>query len=90
MVHILAAGQEALSGLFASGAADKFSGTPHARTGPGGAPVLEGCLAVLECRLVERIPAGDHIIMVGEVTAARVRDGAPLLYFQGRYRELAE
>ena len=34
-------------------------------TGPGGVPLLDGCLARLECRTVRRIEAGDHWLLLG-------------------------
>lgn len=32
-----------------------------------GAPVLDGCLAYLDCELREAVPVGDHSLFVGEV-----------------------
>ncbi len=46
----------------------------------GVAPVIEACVANLECRLVDRFATGDHTIFVGEVVAAWARtDPGPLL-----------
>lgn len=56
----------------------KWQGLPH-RLGSNGIPLLEGCAAWLECRLQAVHPAGDHDICVGEVTAAEVGSGDPLL-----------
>jgi flavin reductase ActVB len=86
-VHILAAGQESLSSRFASRGGDKFSGLEHS-AGKLGTPVLPGCLAVLECRMHAQLPGGDHIIVVGLVEHSTVRDGHPLLYFRGGYRQM--
>jgi flavin reductase (DIM6/NTAB) family NADH-FMN oxidoreductase RutF len=69
--------------------ADRFAGrapaidalwrdVPH-RRGVNGLPLIEGCAAWLECRLVEMHPAGDHDICVGEVTAASAGSGDPLI-----------
>jgi len=54
------------------------------RTRPGEAvkvPVLEDCLANMECRVVAAHPAGDHVLFVGEVVGGSVmQPGAvPLL-----------
>jgi len=38
-------------------------------------PIIKECVAHLECRLVQRIPTGDHTLFVGEVLAAYVNDG---------------
>ncbi len=90
-VHLMAAEQQGLCGRFAGPAEDRFAGLA-CRTGRWGVPVLEGCLVVLECRLQERIPGGDHVIVVGEVlevSAEPAADNDPLLYFRGGYRILS-
>ena len=51
---------------------------PH-RLGTNGIPLIEGCAAWLECTLIDVHPAGDHDICVGEVTAATVGAGDPLI-----------
>lgn len=52
-----------------------------------GNPLLGGVLAVLRCRTYARFPAGDHVIIVGEVVEARRQEGgAPLVYCDRRYR----
>ena len=38
----------------------------------GGAPVLSEALAYLECRVVSRCAAGDHDLIIAEVTGGRV------------------
>jgi hypothetical protein len=45
----------------------------------------------LDCMIVVEHPASDHYILVGEVNAKSpscCHDGAPLLYFKGKYRRL--
>ncbi len=51
------------------------------------APAVAGSLAVLWCRVVQRIPTGDHVLHVGEVTAHRpdARKLDALLRFRRRY-----
>jgi flavin reductase (DIM6/NTAB) family NADH-FMN oxidoreductase RutF len=64
---------------------NEFAEIPHA-DGVTGAPVLEEALAVIECRLSDRYPGGDHDIFVGEVVGAQIlRDDAPLLFYRGRF-----
>ena len=58
------------------------------RPGIDGIPVLEDALVSLECRLRHAYEGGDHTIFVGEVEAATIRDGSPLVYFHGNYRDL--
>lgn len=87
-VHVLGEEQEALSRRFALKDGDRFEGLRLTR-GAGGVPLLEGALVRLECRIAERHPGGDHVIVVCEVLAAETGDGDPLLYFRGRYGRLA-
>jgi len=86
-VNVLAAGQEVLSRHFASTQADKFEHIAF-RTGALGLPLLPDALAHLECRTVHTYPGGDHTIFVGEVEAAGVGQGEPLLYYRGGYGRL--
>jgi flavin reductase (DIM6/NTAB) family NADH-FMN oxidoreductase RutF len=65
-------------------AAARFDRTGH------GTPVLHGALAYLECRLHTSQEAGDHTIFIAEVEDVLVREGHPLLFFQGKYRTVAE
>ena len=42
---------------------------------------------------VGRVAAGDHVIVIGEVTAVDLQEAVaaqPLLYFRGQYRNMAE
>lgn len=39
------------------------------------APLIEECVAHLECKLVQKITAGDHTIFIGRVLAATVNEG---------------
>lgn len=86
-INILGAEQKDLSARFASSHPNRFEGVEWER-GELGAPVLDGALAVMECEMREKIDAGDHTIFLGLVRRAGVKEGAPLIYFSGRYREL--
>jgi flavin reductase (DIM6/NTAB) family NADH-FMN oxidoreductase RutF len=60
------------------------------RAGATGAPVLNDAIAHFDCVVSARHDGGDHVILVGEVKAHAHKDGVhPLLYYRGRYRELA-
>lgn len=50
-----------------------------------GLSLVEGAVAQLVCRVVDRHEAGDHTLFIGEVEALSVTEGAPLLYFRGGY-----
>jgi len=92
-VNILAADQRPISDLFAAhGVPDEPMGGFAYRTGELGVPVLEGVLGYAECRIRERLPGGDHTIVVGEaVDVAFDQEGKdPLLFYRGRYREIRD
>ena len=88
-VNILAADQEHVSRQFASKMPDKFEGIAYRIGDASGAPILDGVLASIECKLHQAVVAGDHIIFVGEILDGAVHEGAPLLYFRTQYRQLA-
>jgi flavin reductase (DIM6/NTAB) family NADH-FMN oxidoreductase RutF len=89
--HILAEGQAELSQRCAGRMGEQgneLHGVPH-REGKTGAPILEGCLAYLECRVLYAHDGGDHTIFVGQIEDSGVNEDAhPLLYFRGGYRRL--
>ncbi len=87
-VHVLAQDQEALSRRFSGTESDRFAGLEVTR-GVGSLPLLGGALARLQCRIVERHPGGDHVIVVAEVLEAEFAEGEPLLYFRGGYGRFA-
>jgi len=87
VVNILSEDQEELSTHFAKSGGEKFGSLPYS-INQDGVPVLEGTLAQVECRIIETHEGGDHVIHIGEVRHAEVRGGRPLLFFQGKYRQL--
>ena len=87
-VSLLGAEQEPLAEHFARGVPPigMWQGVAT-REGELGAPLLEGSLGWLECRLVDELAAGTHTLFVGEVVAATEgEDGAPLLRLAGTFR----
>jgi flavin reductase (DIM6/NTAB) family NADH-FMN oxidoreductase RutF len=91
-VNILGKHQEAVSRVFAKrGEPEAGSLRGQAYTiGRTGAPVLDDCLASIECRVAEVFEGGDHSIFLGEVVAQAVRSELePLLFYRGKYRTLA-
>lgn len=88
-VSILRAGDEATAGRFATDASDmKFDGVAY-RAEVTGAPVLEGALGWVDCRLWASHDGGDHTIFVGEVLAGDAGAGTPLIHFRGGYGRLS-
>jgi flavin reductase (DIM6/NTAB) family NADH-FMN oxidoreductase RutF len=60
---------------------DKLAGTAW-RPGRTGAPILTEAVAYLECRTTQRVPAGDHEIVIARPVAGAILspDAAPLTY----------
>ncbi len=91
-VNVLAAEQEAVSRFFAAAARpegpDAFRGIPF-QPGRAGVPLLDGCVAYVECRVTASHPGGDHTIFVGAVERAwTVPERRPLVYYARAYRAL--
>jgi flavin reductase (DIM6/NTAB) family NADH-FMN oxidoreductase RutF len=59
------------------------------REGTAGAPLLEGALGWVECRLDSELETGDHTFFVGAVESVeRGRDGLALVHVGQRYEAL--
>ena len=89
VVNILASDQEEISRRFASKLPDKFEGISYRHGPETDAPILDGVLAWIECRLFESVLGGDHTVFIGEILDGTANEGLPLVYFRGQYRELA-
>lgn len=84
-VNILAEPQLEVSERLALRGPDKFAGIGWAPS-PGGAPLIDGALAWIECTVRQEHAAGDHTIVVARVRAlAEHHDGAPLVFYRGAY-----
>jgi flavin reductase (DIM6/NTAB) family NADH-FMN oxidoreductase RutF len=54
-----------------------------------GAPLLDGALGWIECRLAAELATGDHTFFVGEVRSAESgTNAAPLIHIGQEYRSL--
>ncbi|QMU79984.1 flavin reductase family protein [Streptacidiphilus sp. PB12-B1b] len=93
-VSVLAAEQRVTAARFAmkGRVSDRllFAELPHERGAASGAPLATGALATVECRTEQRIPAGDHVLLIGRVLSARIAgpENGPLMHFRGQYRQL--
>ena len=85
-VNVLAEDQAAISSLFAGRDPDKFAGVEWG-TRVTGSPVIEGCLAWIDCAIETVHEAGDHWIVVGRVADLGVDrpEVGPLIFFKGGY-----
>jgi flavin reductase (DIM6/NTAB) family NADH-FMN oxidoreductase RutF len=79
--------QRALSERFAAPMDNRFESLAW-RQGKNGVPLLDGALAQIECTTIRRVSIGDHDILIGEMTAAAVEQGEPLIYYASEYRKL--
>jgi len=67
---------------------DELANVPY-HEGVTGAPLIDGAIAHIECRIVGKHEVGDHAIFLGEVVAATpVQEAPPLLFFRGGFPRL--
>jgi flavin reductase (DIM6/NTAB) family NADH-FMN oxidoreductase RutF len=83
-INVLAWDQEDIARRFARPADDKFAGIAW-RTGIFGAPLLDRCIAHIECQLEHVHTSGDHDIVIGRVHRVRVFEGEPLVFHRSRF-----
>jgi flavin reductase len=89
-VHILHEGQQDLAALFATHqrpSGMRAASLLDAVASPLGNVIVPGALAVFECTLRERHPAGDHIMYLGGVDRIHQGDDErlPLTFHRGSY-----
>lgn len=84
VVNVLCAGQQDLARRLGtrSGRDDDKLREVRWRAGAGGSPIVEEAAAYLTCRVVTIVPAGDHLVVIAEVTGGELLDPAavPLRY----------
>jgi flavin reductase (DIM6/NTAB) family NADH-FMN oxidoreductase RutF len=86
-INFLSSEQRHLSVRFSEIPEGRFSGVSWS-PGAEGAPLIEGAIGSLQCRTTEIINAGDHRALIGEVVAASVGEGDPLVFFRSSYTGL--
>lgn len=88
-VSILSAEHQSVSARLAGPGEHSLDGLPLLVTELG-PPALADSLAVFECAREQVVEGGDHTVLIGRVLRFhRPQQGAPLVYFQGRYSALA-
>lgn len=91
-VNLLAADQRRVAEGFArphEERAEVFDALPWSAV-DGGAPVLGGTVGAFSARVRQRVDAGDHTLVLGDVTAIHLGDAeSPLVYFNRAYATLA-
>jgi len=86
-VNVLSEDQEELSRRFATKGIEKFAGIQW-RMGEHGAPLLDGVIGTIECKVNHSYEGGDHTIFLGEILSAAAKGDRPLLFFKGKYHRL--
>ncbi|GGN33487.1 flavin reductase (DIM6/NTAB) family NADH-FMN oxidoreductase RutF [Actinoplanes campanulatus] len=90
-VHVLGQEQEHVARTFSARGIDRLAEHGDWRPGPDGVPLLDGVLARLVCRVVDRVRAGDHTIVLASPLDGEHGLGeseTPLVYHAGRYAGL--
>ena len=90
-LNILAADQKHLSTRFSGPGPRDFSDL-ETKTAVTGCPILVEAMGWVDCRVVDILPGGDHEIYLGEILAGDTHDHErkPLLYYGGKYSQLAD
>jgi flavin reductase (DIM6/NTAB) family NADH-FMN oxidoreductase RutF len=94
-VSVLGVHQKQLAGrLSAAGRPSPrllLTDTPHYRGQHSDALVIEGGLTAVECRTVQRVTAGDHTLVIGEVVSVAYvsYNRTPLLRYAHAYRAIS-
>jgi len=86
-VNVLADEQQELCWRFAKEPADgtsRFDGIVT-HDAPNGSPLIAGTVASIDCDVHSTIDIGDHLLVVGRVTALRTASGdsAPMVFVRG-------
>lgn len=87
-IHVLSAEQAELCQGFSQNA-HAFEGIAH-QVNANGVPLIEDCLARFECTKTATYDGGDHIIVVGRVDQAEMRDGDALTFYAGKFGQAAQ
>ena len=51
-----------------------------------GSPIIKNCVSNLDCKILDKIKKGDHIIFICKVSEVMINDKLkPLIYFNSKY-----
>jgi 3-hydroxy-9,10-secoandrosta-1,3,5(10)-triene-9,17-dione monooxygenase reductase component len=88
-VNVLSEDQIDVCRQFAISGGDKFAGLEWTPSQQTGSPIIDGCLAWVDCRLELTHDAGDHELVLGRVVELDVREGRPLVFYGSKFAQLA-
>jgi flavin reductase (DIM6/NTAB) family NADH-FMN oxidoreductase RutF/ADP-ribose pyrophosphatase YjhB (NUDIX family) len=84
-INVLSAADEAAAATFAKRGADKFAASSF-DVDEYGSPLLQSAVATLTCQKFATYDCGDHSVIVGRVTRARLgSDDNPMIYAGRRF-----
>ncbi len=86
-VSVLAADQQDASNAFAGSSPDRFASVPL-HNDENGCPLVTGFAARFSCQAANAVPAGDHLILVGEIQHFETTGKGGLGYVNGGYFSL--
>ena len=88
-VNILAEGQEQISNIFASSKDDRFAQIAW-QGDENDCPLIEGAAAQFSCSVHQSVEAGDHIVLIGQITAFHNASKQGLGYCRDGYFSLSQ
>ncbi|QKS71288.1 flavin reductase family protein [Paenalkalicoccus suaedae] len=86
-VHVLAENQGDVCMLFATKGTDRFSNVDWSES-EAGLPVLKEAAGIMQCNTFKTVDAGDHTILIGEVTELTNDAKEPLLYHKRAFGKI--
>ena len=84
VVNVLSSSQVEIARRFSRPHADRFDGVAY-RLGWADAPLIDGCVAWIECSHHAIHRAGDHVVFLGDVHACARGGGNGLVFHEHRY-----
>lgn len=86
-VHVLPEDAQSISNHFTT-ADDKQFDNFEITSGVSDLPLLPGCIAIFQCKVTQKIEAGDHTILIGHVLDMQHDPAKPLIFHAGQYTKL--
>lgn len=80
---VLADGQHHVCRAMSSRQGDKFAAVDW-RESAEGCPQITGAHAWIDCKAVQELQGGDHVIVIAEVLRLQAGSGHPLVFHRGR------
>jgi flavin reductase (DIM6/NTAB) family NADH-FMN oxidoreductase RutF len=86
VVNLLAPSQVEIAVAFAKPAAERAEAWARLKWTPDGdgAPVISGAVGAFSARVRQLVDAGDHVLVLGDVTAVHLGDGPDTLVYHNR------